>query len=292
LSFVDHVFERNKFNLRTIDNFRIDRPLFTEDLLRLKKRTNIRELLVKINEHSTSFYDKQEILLVGDKNPVYAVFTKRLVRIFPEAKFVCIIRDFRDNFVSLRNLTGVAMEAPVLPLQVARWRLTNEIFLKYHKKYPDRFYIIRYEDLVHDPGGEFMKICRFVNIPFDPGVLDFHVKKDEFVKLFPDPRIQEIHRSLGFPVNKSRIGLWKTALTQPESDLACKLAGSTARKLNYLSEVKPLSLAEFFRAMPWFFYAYFLFHLMIAGSYMPYRINRWLSLNILRLARIYKTFKK
>lgn len=110
LSFVDHVFQPNVFNNRRLENLKIDRELFTADLLKLENNCTIQDLLIKLNEHSYSVFPKQEIRLVGDKNPVYSVYMKRLIRIFPKAWFICIIRDYRDNYVSLKNLQEVKLE--------------------------------------------------------------------------------------------------------------------------------------------------------------------------------------
>lgn len=291
-TFVDHVFNSGRFNLRSVENFGIDREKFTGDLLQMCGKATIQALLMKINEHSRSLYEKGELLLVGDKNPVYSVYMERLMRIFPDARFICIVRDFRDNYISLRNLKEMAMEAPVLPLQVARWRLITAKFLKYQMMYPERIYLIRYEDLVRYPEREFRQICEFTGIPFHAPVFDFHMKKEEFLRIFPDPRIYEIHKSLSNPVNESRIGLWKTCLTEEENVLAVRMAGEPALELDYVTERQSPGLKQRLMAFPWSIYARLLFFLMNAGSYMPYSISRRLSVGLLRLVKIYKYWKK
>jgi hypothetical protein len=242
---------------------------------------------MKINEHGFSLFPKEELLLVGDKNPVYSIFTGRLVKIFPEARFVCIIRDYRDNFISLLNLKGVHMEAPILSLQVARWRCITNLFIRCMETYPDRFYIIRYEDLVKDPEGSILDVCGFLGIPYHPEVFDFHQKKEEFMKTFPDPKVLEIHKSLMNPVTTGRIGIWKSALEPEEVSMADQIAGRAAHLLGYTnSTVKP-RVSIFLRSLPWAIYTHVLFKLMRLGSATPYPVSRWLSLNVIRLARFH-----
>ena len=286
LSFIDHVFQPTVFNLRRIENLKIDRAAFTEALLKMEGTITITDLLMKINEHAYSMFPKAELMMVGDKNPVYSIFTRRLLKIFPESKFIFIIRDYRDNFVSLRNLKDVHMEAPVLALQVARWRRITKTFIECKEKYPDRISLIRYEYLVTDPEGCMIDLCGFLGIPYRPEVFEFYRKKDEFISTFADPRVIKIHQSLLNPITTSRIGMWKSGMTGDEIVMADQLAGDQAHLLGYTSEQRDKSLAISARALPWIIYTRILFGVMNLSARMPYTINRYLAVNVSRLARI------
>jgi hypothetical protein len=290
LAFVEHVFHPNVFNNRTLANLRIDRDQFTADLLQMENEGTIQDFLVKFNEHAWSLFPKKEILLVGDKNPVYSIFTKRFIKIFPEARFVCIVRDYRDNYVSLKNLGEVKLEAPVLTLQIARWRYITKLFLACREKFPRRFFVIRYEDLVTKPEESLGEICRFLNIPYVPDVFEYHRKKDELMKTFPNPLIGKIHKSLMNPVNTGRMELWKTQLSDREIRVADQIAGETAEVMGYERRMKRFSLAVYLQSLPMFLYTRLLFALMQAGSHMPYGASRWLSRKVLMLVGIYGRF--
>ncbi len=286
--FVDHVFQSDRFNFRRIENFGIDREAFTRDLIGRNGKATLQELLTSIHAHSFSLYPKRELRMIGDKNPVYSIYIHRLMEIFPDAMFVCLVRDFRDNFVSLRNLRNAALEAPVLPLQVARWRIITEQFIEYRRKYPGRFYLLRYEDLVSNPETEFWKVCAFLGLPYTPGVFDFHVKKDEFLRMVPDPRILEIHQSLMNPVNTSRIGMWRDQMTVEEKRIAAGMAGETGKKMSYLTISRKLSASDYLKTRHWVIYAHLLFMVMRWSTYTPYTLNRILSRGIVRLAALHK----
>ncbi len=291
-SFVDHVFQPNVFNNRKIENMKIDREVFLADLLKMEGQCTVQDLLVKLNEHAWSIFPKKEILLVGDKNPVYSVYMNRLIRIFPNAWFICIIRDYRDNYVSLKNLEEVRMEAPVLTLQIARWVYVTKLFLACQKKFPDRFYIIRYEDLVTKPEESFREICTFLNIPYVPEVFEYHKKKDELLKIFPDPVIGKIHKSLMDPVNTGRMDLWKTQLTDLEVKIADQVAGKTADTMGYFRNTKTFNPVIYIKSLPMAIYGRILFRLMQWASMLPYRSSRWLSLNLTKLAKIHGRFSE
>ncbi len=292
LSFVDHVFQPNVFNNRKLENLKIDRELFTADLLKMERNCTIQDLLVKLNEHSFSVFPKQDIRLVGDKNPVYSVYMKRLIRIFPKAWFICIIRDYRDNYISMKNLQEVKLEAPVLTLQIARWVYVTKLFLACQNRFPDRFYIIRYEDLVTKPQESFRELCAFLSIPYVPEVFDYYKKKDELIKTFPNPMIVKIHKSLMDPVNTGRMDLWKTQMTGLEVKIADQIAGKTADLMGYSRETTSFSWGVYVKSLPMAVYGKILFRLMHWASFLPYRSSRWLSLNLPKLVRVYSRFSE
>ncbi len=289
--FIDHIFKPDTFNNRRIDNLKIDREKFTSELLVPGQIKSIQDLLIKFNEHAYSPFDKKEILLVGDKNPVYSIYTRRFMRIFPEARFICIVRDYRDNFVSLRNLKEMKLEAPVLTLQIARWVHITKLFRSCAERNPERFYIIKYEDLVREPEKIFESLCKFLNIPYTPDVFNFHLKKDEILETFQNPAIEKIHKSLMSPVNTRRMNLWKGQMSITEIQIADQIAGSTADLMNYDRDNNGWHIGIFIKSIPMWLYCKLLFAVMIAGSRMPYRINRTIALNLPKLVRLYSRMK-
>jgi hypothetical protein len=74
-------------------------------------------------------FPKGRIMLIGDKNPIYSIFTKELFEVFPDAKFIHLIRDYRDNIVSNRT---VFKRQSVARLALG-WKLYN-IFIEKMKK--------------------------------------------------------------------------------------------------------------------------------------------------------------
>ena len=290
ISFVDHVFLNHTFNNLTLDNLKINREAFIAELTTLSYKGTIQDFLKKINQQAFSVFPKQEILQIGDKNPIYSIYTKRFLKIFPEAKFICIIRDYRDNYLSMRKLSGLKLEAPVLSLQVARWRFVARLFLECKKKHPARFHIVRYEDLVTDQENVMRELCSFIGISYNPSVFDFFKMKDEAMKFYPREIFEKFHQSLMNPVNTGRMNLWKKQLDEKQVRVADQIAGKTADVLGYDRREKRFSMAVYLISLPMVIYAIFLFRVMQLGSYLPYNSTRWLSRKILMLAGFYRRF--
>ncbi len=292
LSFVAFIFQHNVFIHRTLENLKIDRAEFTADLMKLAHKGTVQDFLKKVNEQGFSLFPKEEILRIGDKNPVYSIYTERFLKIFPEAKFICIIRDYRDNFVSIRKLSDLKLEAPILTLQVYRWRYVAKLFLKCRKKYPDRFRIIRYEDLVTNKSEVLADLCQFVGIPFNPDVFDFYKKREETFKTYNNPLVERFHGNLMNPVNTGRMDLWKRELTPEEIRMADFVAGKYAGMFHYNQSGKNLNPLLWLKSRPMAIYGFLIFKLFVWGSYLPSKISLWLSVKMLVLVRAWHYFSK
>lgn len=121
--------------------------------------------------------------LVGDKSPGYVREMTRLHACWPEAKFVHLIRDGRDVWLSVagwkkadRTLGRFATWTQDPVATTALWwersvRLGREAGTSLG---PIRYLEVRYEDLVADPARECWALCAFLGLPYDEAMLRFH----------------------------------------------------------------------------------------------------------------------
>lgn len=289
-AFVDHIYENNVFNHRTLENLKVDRGLLTQDLLAAGPDASLADLLKVFNASAYSLFPKQEILLVGDKNPLYSIYIKRFVNLFTDARFVCITRDYRDNFISMKGLADLKLEAPILSLQVLRWRFVAREFLRYKRRYSDRFFLVRYEDVVMKQEVTIRNLCDFLGLPFDPSVFEFYTKKEETEKNYPREIVKRIHSNLMKPINTGRMGLWRTELTPRQVTLADQVAGGYAEKMGYERVDPRFHLWVFLKTRPMVIYGNLLFRFMQFGSTLPYKLSSWLSIKLLILVRTHHFF--
>jgi hypothetical protein len=292
-SFVDHAFyhsKNSKINERRVNNLRIDKEFIIGELLRYKEVGSIQLFLKSIDYYAFSLYDKGETKWIGDKNPVYSIFANRIQRIFPDAKFICIIRDYRDNFISMRKLADreVAVEAPSIPLQVARWKYFTKLFLDCKRRFPDRYYILRYEDLVTDQEKTFRSLCDFLGIVYTPAVFEYHKRKEETKQTYGTSGVWErFHENLLKPINTGSMNTWQDKLTVKEVKLADQIAGKYADKLGYERRYKGFYLWMLIKSAPLLAYNYVLLTLMIFGTYLPFKMSQWWYLKSLILLKTY-----
>ena len=291
-SFIDSIYNHPTFGHRTIDHLQIDREKLTSDLLNATSPNSLGDYFTQFNAHSNSLFPKSEIQLVGDKNPLYSIFTQFIMRIFPEAKFICLIRDYRDTYTSFTNMKGDPFEAPNLYLQISRWRYVVKQFMKYKKSHPDNFFLVRYEDLVSQPLLWVEKITGFLNIPFDPTVVNYHMYRDKIIETYTLENVQKYHKSLLYPINTGRIGIWKDKLTDKEVQTADQLAGKYADLTGYQREYRKFNLGIYLKSRPMAIYSNFLFKLLRISLRFPYSIRKWLSSRLKNLVGFYMAFQR
>ncbi len=259
------------------DTWKIDAGRLKEDLLKCTGNAPYGRICKTVYLNYRSFFEKNEILLFGDKNPGYTIYTRRLLKIFPDAKFIQILRDPRDNFVSVKD---VDFELPVPSLVATKWKLFYRSVKKMENRYPDRFRTVKYEDLVDDPDREMKALCEFLGIPYHAGMLDFYKKEDEIFKVYPREFITRYHANLVKQVNKSRSGIWKEKLTPKEIRLVDQAVGKIAEEAGYQREYKKFNLGSWFQSLPGIILAHSLAFLTKIVDKLPYRLrmnvlNRW-----------------
>jgi Sulfotransferase family len=123
---------------------------------------------------------------VGDKTPGNVLDILLLKQFWPWAKFVHIIRDGRDIYLStaeweklehLKSLYPIWSDAPVLT--AAAWWKWHIDAGKEAKAVLDssEYYEIKYEDLVSNSETEMRKLCEFLELPYNESMLHFHEGK-------------------------------------------------------------------------------------------------------------------
>jgi hypothetical protein len=237
-----------------------------------------------------SFYPKEKIRLIGDKNHGYTIYTHRIKKLFPDAKFVYILRDYRDNYQSVKN---VDFELPIVSLVVYKWKYFYRKALEASAKFPGSFYFIRYEDLVTEPELHLRRLCEFLDIPFVPEVFEFYKAKEKAEEKYPTDILKKHHKSLFNPVNTSRIGLWEKSMTTRQIRIADQVAGKCADRAGYDRKFKGFSLWIAFLALPGICYARFLYFMTSVIDKLPYRLREkllsqgplWIAKTFLRLFR-------
>ncbi|WP_126136743.1 sulfotransferase family protein [Tritonibacter mobilis] len=114
-----------------------------------------------------------------EKTPANALFIPQILKIFPKATFVLILRDPRDVANSFKGVRNRYLQKSVRPPRFVRTVATsvNEI-----NRYLDislaaqrensRVLTIYYEDLVADPAREVSRICDHTGLNFEPNMLE------------------------------------------------------------------------------------------------------------------------
>jgi hypothetical protein len=121
--------------------------------------------------------------LVGNKTPAYVRSIPTFHALWPDAKFVHIIRDGRDVCMSILNWKKAERTAG----RYASWEEdpVSTTALWWERKVrkgredgaalgPGLYHEMLYEDLVDDPERECKRLCEFLGVPYDDAMIRFH----------------------------------------------------------------------------------------------------------------------
>ena len=176
----------------------------------------------------------------GDKTPSYTEDIDILRQIFPDAKFIHLVRDGRDVLVSQKNIEWFSRNVVRL---IRDWQWKVSIAHKVGRVLGDDFLEVRYEDLIREPEDTLRTLCAFLDEDYDPDMMSYNeVGKDTV----PAESIRWHKNSIALP-NPNKIGAWKTKLSTSEKILFDDIAGDTLELFGYEREKKKhniLSLAS------------------------------------------------
>jgi hypothetical protein len=104
---------------------------------------------------------KDNILYLSDKNPEYILHIDIILKIFPDAKFIHIVREPRDTIYS----QIINFKEKNSNFKAYKWLAFNSIVEERKKKEPDKYFTIKYETLVNDTASIMKSLCDYLKIP-------------------------------------------------------------------------------------------------------------------------------
>jgi len=203
---------------------------FTDQMNRLSHffELNIDAMHQMIYE-STSVKEFLEALLGGfaakegkyrwaEKTPGNVVHMDKIVKLWPEAQIIHIIRDPKDVYASLR--------------QAKKWDTIEEFMNRWctfigsaekHKATLDlnekRYLEVRYEILVKDPFDSMKRVLSFLNEDFEENVAYFTGKNEDYKKVLETTgKASTTLDRLRKPLSTGRVGIWREILEKSEID--------------------------------------------------------------------------
>lgn len=168
--------------------------------------------------------DKENVMYISDKNPIYSLFIDPLLEIFPDAKFIHIIRDPRDTVLS--NMTTFGLSNTTFIAQ--QWFMDN-YFIEEHKlKVPGRYFTVFYEKMVEDTEKVLAELCDFLKIPYSASMNT--VKADTAMKAYEDYKelFDNAHKNILNPVSSTSVGKWKKEMKEKDIIMTETIAGRFA----------------------------------------------------------------
>ena len=106
----------------------------------------------------------------GDKSLHTERYADRVFACFSGARILHMIRDPRDRYAS--SLKRWKSNRGGVGSATAAWVASVRLGERIQLRHPDRFRIVRYETLAHEPEGTLRELCGFIDEPYDPAMLE------------------------------------------------------------------------------------------------------------------------
>jgi hypothetical protein len=188
-----------------------------------------------------------------EKTPTHIFSIDRIATGIPTARFVEIVRDPRDVLASKKTRRGTVwstkryqekqrawknLEKAYDPLWDAlSWKAAIQAGMGARRRYTDRTFRIRYEDLFEDPQRELSRMCEFLGMEFEPAMLDVPAGQ---------PANADSHRGRG--IAGDSVGRWSGVFSDPETALVQAVTGNEMRALGY--DRQPLQIFAKCQSLP------------------------------------------
>lgn len=150
------------------------------------------------------FADRHGKARWGDKRPAYYQEVDVLLRLFPDAQIVHIVRDGRSNVASLKRMPWWPFDSIG---SMAAWSMAEYCAQRNLKRLPkDTFHLVRYESLVADPRTVLGELCDFLGEDFHEAMLDPSEVSDVV------PERKHWHENLKSGVSTAQVESWRKGL--------------------------------------------------------------------------------
>ena len=157
----------------------------------------------------------------GEKTNVAWSKIPHFLKMFSKGKTILIIRDPRDILCSFKKMTNISW--PNYLDAIFAWLDSFQKGQMYLKKLPkEKFYLVKYEDLVSNPRKFAKKLCKFLEIDFVPSMLNTDFYKDRTGRKWKsDTAFDKPLKN----ISKKAINRWKNVITSEELLLVESILG-------------------------------------------------------------------
>jgi len=196
--------------------------------LQLKKipteEQSLEKIITGIYQYHAAYHNKNYEQW-GDKTPMHVWHMDTIREIYPNAKFVHLMRDGVD----VVNSWVKTHENYTLEQAAKRWVKALCAFRKFSKRYPDNCYSLRYEDLVLNPAQEIKILCDFLDINSNLS----KINQLDNVDNMGDVSVLEHHENVFNEVNSNSIGKGRQVFSLEDKHVLQIIIGTELSNNNY-----------------------------------------------------------
>jgi GT2 family glycosyltransferase/glycosyltransferase involved in cell wall biosynthesis len=171
--------------------------------------------------------ERERKALAGDKSPNDLFFLGVLLRgglLERPIKVIHLVRDVRDVVLSMSR---TPFRPPFLdtafPLD---WNRVNLTLFRSMHDLPERYLLVRFDDMVLDTEATFRRVATFLGVSFYPGMLSHETRGMDKVE-------ESHHQNLNKPMLSSRVAVWRREMAPERGRLIAGRAREALRQFGW-----------------------------------------------------------
>lgn len=144
----------------------------------------------------------------GDKTPGYVTEIRRIYNLFPNAKFLHLLRDGRDVSISLKRVGWVGDTTWDI---ASHWSEQVRAGCEQGRSLPKGQYLeLKYEDLVRNTEAKLREICEFLGEEYSEQMMGFYNQAEKFMPKRDISHLMKTHR----PPREDDLERWKREMNR------------------------------------------------------------------------------
>lgn len=219
---------------------------FKNRIAQLPEDTTYGMVCKQVYVSSKSLFPKDTPKLIVDKNPIHALLIPLITSVFPTARFIYVVRDFRANCSSFYKFQPHKSMRQLGYM----WIYYNTKIASFKENNPKKFHSLLYEDLVQHPEESLTKLTNFLEVAYTPAMILYYENirnwYDAYLERSPSSKIKEmrtlgaqtVHNNLTKPLDPTLMNSWKKKLTKEQIQELETICGHYATQFGYISSAK------------------------------------------------------
>ncbi len=209
---------------QNINNEKLDANLGVDDFYKKQTFDTLMNILL----------EKRHKFRFCEKTPQHLQNVAEIIKLYPCAKFIHIVRDGRDTVNSLLKMpwrpNGLVNNARF-------WVHYAKLGQEQQKLFPENILTVRYEELLRDPETNLKAICKFIDEKFEPAMLKESSSDMEIFSPWESAWKHKAQQGL----DAGRIGAWSKELDADDQAILNYLLRKPLVDLGYQVPVVKLS---------------------------------------------------
>lgn len=171
------------------------------------------------NQHNVEFE------VWGDKSPLNTIYLDYIYPVYPDSKYIFLLRDGRDVASSMSKVRKKNLQYGVW-----RWNYAIQQMEWLVKKIPsEQFHLVLFKDLVLSPVETLTNLVEFLGYSFENKMLEYQGQVD-----YLGVQNMKYHKNVQQELSSELIGKWKERLSNDEIDQIMPFIGKNLEKYGFL----------------------------------------------------------